>query len=84
MDDWRQIKRAASNLMVFDGAECQMKHRCRQAVHQAPVLRRVTLGIYIHTRTNTYSYEYMHAYYTSMITSERLSQFDLEIHEVGY
>jgi hypothetical protein len=31
---------------------------------------------------STYPYKYKHAYHTSMNTSEILSQFDLEIHEV--
>jgi hypothetical protein len=33
---------------------------------------------------NIYLYEHMHAHPTPMSTSERLSQFDLEIHKVGH
>jgi hypothetical protein len=33
---------------------------------------------------STYSYEHTYIYLTFMITSERLSRFDLEIHEVGH
>jgi hypothetical protein len=32
----------------------------------------------------THPYEHMHTYFTLMSTSERLSRFDLEIHEVGH
>jgi hypothetical protein len=37
-----------------------------------------------HTRTSTHSYEHTHTHLTSMSTFERLSRFDLEIHEVGH
>jgi hypothetical protein len=37
-----------------------------------------------HTHMSTHSYERMHVHLTPMSTSERLSQFDLEIYEVGY
>jgi fucokinase len=37
-----------------------------------------------YTRTGTHPYEHMHAHITPMSTSERLSRFDLEIHEVGH
>jgi hypothetical protein len=33
---------------------------------------------------STQPYEYTHAHPTSMNTSERLSQFNLEIYEVGH
>jgi hypothetical protein len=33
---------------------------------------------------STYPYEHTHTYPTPMSTSERLSQFDLEIYEVGH
>jgi hypothetical protein len=33
---------------------------------------------------STHSYEHTHAHLTSMSSSERLTQLDLEIHEVGY
>jgi hypothetical protein len=37
-----------------------------------------------HTRTSTQPYKHMHAHPTSMSTSERLSWFDLKIHEIDY
>jgi hypothetical protein len=37
-----------------------------------------------HTRMSTYPYEYTHAHPTLMSTSEKLSRFDLKIHEVGH
>jgi hypothetical protein len=33
---------------------------------------------------STHYYEHMHAHPTPMSTSERLSRFDLKIHEVGH
>jgi hypothetical protein len=33
---------------------------------------------------STHPYEHMHAHLIPMTTSERLSQLDLEIHEVGH
>jgi hypothetical protein len=33
---------------------------------------------------NTHSYDYIHAHPIYMNTSERLSQLDLKIHEVGH
>jgi hypothetical protein len=33
---------------------------------------------------STHPYKHMHAYPTPMSTSKRLSQLDLEIHEVGH
>jgi hypothetical protein len=33
---------------------------------------------------STYSYEHTHAHPTAMSTSERVSQLDLEIHEVDH
>jgi hypothetical protein len=36
------------------------------------------------TDTNTHLYEHTHVHHTSMSTSKRLIQFDLEIHEVGH
>jgi hypothetical protein len=36
-----------------------------------------------HIYMSTHLYEYTHIYLTLMSTSERLSQLDLEIHEVG-
>jgi hypothetical protein len=33
---------------------------------------------------STYSYEYIRAHLISMSTSEKLSRFDLKIHEVGH
>jgi hypothetical protein len=33
---------------------------------------------------STHLYEYMHTHSILMITSERLSRLDLEIHEVGH
>jgi hypothetical protein len=33
---------------------------------------------------STHPYEHMYVHPISMSTSERLSQFDLEIHEVGH
>jgi hypothetical protein len=37
-----------------------------------------------HTRKRTHPYAHTHAYPTPMSTSERLSRFDLEIHEIGH
>jgi hypothetical protein len=37
-----------------------------------------------YTRTITYLYEYTYAQPTITITSERLSQLDIEIHEVDH
>jgi hypothetical protein len=37
-----------------------------------------------HTRISIHPYEHTHVHPTPMSTSERLSQFDLEIHEVGH
>jgi hypothetical protein len=33
---------------------------------------------------STYPYEHMHVHPTPMSTSERLSQINLEIHEIGH
>jgi hypothetical protein len=38
----------------------------------------------MYTRMNTHLYEHTYAHPTSMTTFERLSQLDLEIHEVGH
>jgi hypothetical protein len=37
-----------------------------------------------HTRTSTHPYKHTHVHPTPMSTSERLGQFDLEIHEVDH
>jgi hypothetical protein len=37
-----------------------------------------------HTRTSTHPCKYNHAHPTPMSTFKRLSQLDLEIHEVGH
>jgi hypothetical protein len=45
---------------------------------------RSTVQTQIHARTITHLYKHTHAHPTPMSTSERLSRFDLEIHEVGH
>jgi hypothetical protein len=37
-----------------------------------------------YTRMSTHSYKYIRAHLISMSTSEKLSRFDLKIHEVGH
>jgi hypothetical protein len=43
-----------------------------------------SINIDTHTRTSTHPYEHTHAHPIPMSTSERLSQLDLEIHEVSH
>jgi hypothetical protein len=38
----------------------------------------------IHTRTSTHPYKHTYAQHIHMSTFKRLSQLDLEIHEVGH
>jgi hypothetical protein len=42
------------------------------------------INVDTYTCTSTHPYEHTHAYLTSMITFERLSQLDLEIYELGH
>jgi hypothetical protein len=42
-----------------------------------------SIDVVTHTHTSTYIYEYTHAHITPINTFERLSQLDIDIHEVG-
>jgi hypothetical protein len=47
-------------------------------------VEKYSINVDTHTCMNTYLYEHTHTHSNPMSTSERLSRFDLEIHEVGH
>jgi hypothetical protein len=46
--------------------------------------KKYSINVDTHTPMNTYLYEHTHTHSNLISTSERLSQLDFEIHEIGH